>query len=639
MKKNTMVATPLSAPGSQKRVVTSPPGLVFLASLSLYVATAHSQVVVGTAVELPPNPPGLDFDLRCEDGDGDGPVNCPLENDYVFIPEADKYLEFDAYNDQPTCYTPFPTNTTEGIGVDCASGSSLEGMEDGESLDISVLDSQGELQSSTPMTGIYLNGLENRGDDGCYSVANGRVIVQYDGDQSGDGATFLWSADASDDITEFVCDTPNPHAIFVGFDDTLNVRSMEIVVDNFTSSPEGDGVFLADMDLVIEPGNNVNQQCFDEGEGTCEIILVPDGGPVVGNDLKTLIKDSSLMGNVALLDGFPVRVRDDRAQCQKGASGLHDLDDSDVDDVLIFNGVNLYNVNGVDGVPLELVVSDNSPGTNNWFTVSAKACGVPRAEWDGDVVPRSASEWSPYIDIVAIESDIDPVASILEFEAAGLDGSDYQCESDPANVTRNQPFFEINARDHEMKYLKGTSTAPGVIDDIGRDIMTGCGSKRSVSRRFSFLAWNLIHAPQADLQAEIGSELQTLIDTATRTASCVTPSFYYQQLAAYPIYAQRYYDYGVLFSATSQARSRTFFLKAAEYVDQFTARLQNPGVSDGLQNCYATGDKLDGIKNAAIDPLAPGDKPLNAFGDLVAQSRHLSYEIRAFINILILSSN
>lgn len=631
MKKNTIIGTALKAPYSQKRGLKSPPGLVFLASLSLYVASAHSELtVVGPSVELPANPPGLDFDLRCEDGPG----NCPLSGDSVFVPDANKYLEFEAYNYQPTCYSPIVTNTTEGVGVDCPSGSLSDGMENEESLGIYVLDSQGELQSSTPMTGIYLNGLENRDDDGCYSVAEGRVIVQYDGDEGGEGATFSWSADSSDNITEFECDVENPHAIFVGFDDTLDVSSMEIVVDNYTSTPAGNGVFLAGMDLVIEQSNNVNQQCFDDGEGTCEIVLVPADGPVVGNDLRTLIRDTSLEGNVAILDGFPVRVRDDRAHCQKDAGGSFDLNDGDINDVLIFNGVNLYNVNGVDSVPLELVVSDNSPGTNNWFTVSAKGCGVPRATWDGAVVSRSASDWSPYIDIVAIESDIDPVASILEFEASGLDGSDYQCESNPNNVSLNQPFFEINARDDEIKYLTGTSTAPGIINEIGRDIMTGCGSKRSVSRRFSFLAWNLIHAPQVNLQEEIGAEIQTLIDTATRTASCVTPSFYNQHLKAYPIYAQRYFDYGVLFSASNQARSELFFQRAAILLDNFDARLQRPGVSDGLQNCYATGANLDEIKNTAIDPVAPGDKPLNAFGDLVSQAKHLSYEIKAFINIL-----
>lgn len=633
MKANTIIATTLKVPCSQKRGLTSPPGLVFLASLSLYVASAHSQIAVGPAVELPDNPPGLDFDLRCEDY----PSICPLDNgDQASIPNSDKYLQFDAQDNQSVCsYSPLVTNTDEGVGVDCPLGSAYEGMEAGQGLQINVLEpGPAPLQSSTPITGIYLDGMENRDDDGCYSVTNGRLIVQHIGSEGVETETFFWSADTGNGI---ICDEPNPHAIFVDFEDTLDVAAMELLVDNSPSS-ETNGIFLAGMDLVTEQGN-INQACFDAGNGTCEIILVPDGGPVVGNDLKTLIRDTSLMGNVGLLDGFPVRVRDDRVHCQKGATGSFNLDDGDVDDVLIFNGVNLFNVNGVDGVPLELVVSDNSPGTDNWFTVSAKSCGVPRAEWDGEVVARSASEWSPYLDIVAIESDIDPVASVLEFEAAGLDGSDYQCETDPNLITRNQPFFEINARNDEVKYLAGTATAPGIIDEVGRDIMTGCGSKRSVSRRFSFLAWNLIHAPQANLQSEIGAELQTLIDTATRTASCVTPSFYYQQLAAYPIYAQRYFDYGVLFSATSQARSKLYFLRAADYVDQFEARLQNPGVSDGLQNCYATGDKLDGIKNAAIDPVAPGDKPLNAFGDLVAQSRHLSYEIRAFINILILSSN
>ena len=637
MKGNTIVATALRAPCSQKRGFTSPPGLVFLASLSLYVASAHSQVAVGTAVVLPPNPPGLEFDLRCEDDDG--PVNCPLENNtQVFIPDSNTYLDFEAWDNSSVCssYSPIlPTDTIDGIGVQC-SGDLYPGMETDQELFINVYSSQSESESSVPMTGIYLDGLENRDDDGCYSVTSGSVFVQYKtGFEESEGAegfqSFDWEADNTPGDGD-VCDAPNPHAIFVDFEDTLDVAYINVSVDYYAGA-SGSGIYLAGMELVPEQ-DNVNQECFDEGEGTCEIVLVPEGGPVVGNDLRALITDSSLMGNVELLDGFPVRVRDDRAHCQKDAAGSFDLADGDIDDVLIFNGVNLYNVNGVDGVPLELVVSDNSPGTNNWFTVSAKGCGVPRAQWDGAAVSRSASEWSPYIDIVAIESDIDPVASVLEFEASGLDGSDYQCESNPNEVSLNQPFFEINARDNEIKYLAGTSTAPGMINEVGRDIMTECGSKRSASRRFSFLAWNLIHAPQTNLQAEIGAELQTLIDTATRTASCVTPSFYYQQLAAYPIYAQRYYNYGVQFSTSNQARSELFFLRAVAYLDQFETRLQSPGVSQGLENCYATGEKLDAIKNAAIDPVVPGDKPLNAFGDLVSQAKHLSYEIRTFINIL-----
>ena len=69
-------------------------------------------------------------------------------------------------------------------------------------------------------------------------------------------------------------------------------------------------------------------------------------------------------------------------------------------------------------------------------------------------------------------------------------------------------------------------------------------------------------------------------------------------------------------------------------IDLFKSNLEVPGVSDNFQRCFATGPKLDQIKDSDVEPVLPGDKPLNAWGDVVSQLEHLAYAIRTYIDEL-----
>jgi hypothetical protein len=162
-----------------------------------------------------------------------------------------------------------------------------------------------------------------------------------------------------------------------------------------------------------------------------------------------------------------------------------------------------------------------------------------------------------------------------------------------------------------------------------------CGSKRGQFKQFSFVAWNLVHSIQTDMRSEIDAEIQVLNDSVTRYAACVDPAFYYGSLAPWPYYISLYYNFAVSQAlASNTATAEFYFTQTAALVDLYRSNLELPGISDHFQRCFATGDKLDMIKDSDLELVLPGDKPLNAWGDLISQLEHLAYAIRTYLDEL-----
>ena len=111
MKKVNLESTPLRSPHPLKSGFPLVPKLVFLATLSLYVASAP--VAANPAVDLPvAADPGLDIEFRCAEG-GEGAGSCPLDvNDSISFGGASKYLSFEgAEGGEGACfYTPILTD-------------------------------------------------------------------------------------------------------------------------------------------------------------------------------------------------------------------------------------------------------------------------------------------------------------------------------------------------------------------------------------------------------------------------------------------------------------------------------------------------------------------------------------------------
>ena len=614
MKKNKLESTALLSPHQLKRGLPLAPKLVFLATLSLYVAS--TPVAANPAVVLPDSQePGLDIEFRCAGGGA-----CPLDiDDNISFGGAAKYLSFEgAEGGEGACfYTPVPTEGVDGIGVECRTNG--DRIADDEFLAMLVFDAdggeggeggEGSVASSTAMKGIYLNGLTSFAGDGCLTGTAGTVHVELD---IGAPLDIGWTSDSTPGGGGG-CAAPNPHAIFVDFGGTREVASIEVSVDF------GGGVYAAGIELAdVSPDT-----CSGAGENNtgCEIVLVDD--PLLGGDLRAIIADPSLTGSIGVSDGFPIRVRDDRDACQ------WDAEASDMPEPLIMDG--FFNVDGIDGVEVSLVVSANTPGSEDFFTISAKGCGVPRATFDGPPVDRDEEDSAPYIDIIAMETDIFPVAGVLGFESDGLNDSDYKCEPLIANRDLDQPFLEINARADESKYLSNVPPmgVSGAIDPVGRDIMVGCGSKRGEARAYSFVAWNLIHAEQTNMHAELSAEIAVLEQTVARALICVDPIFASRNLR-WPRYIRRTYDAAVTAAAAGDAGTAgNLVMQTAMLVDRFRAQLERPGGSSGFERCWAAGANLDAIIDSNLIVPAAGDVPLNAYGDIISQLEHLSYALRSF---------
>jgi hypothetical protein len=609
MTKNNVESTALRPPHQRKSGIPLAPKLVFMATLSLQVASM--QVAATPAVELP-SAPGLDIEFRCTEG-GEGGSSCPLDvNDQIGFGGAAKYLDFEGgEGGEGACFfSPALTEGVDGIGFECRLNGDRIASDEFVRIDVFDADGgeggeggEGGVASSTAMEGIYLNGLTSFAGDGCIADTAGTLLVEL---ETGPPLNIGWSSDDTPGGGGG-CAEPGPHAIFVDFGGTRDVTAIEVSV-NF-----GPGVYAAGIELAdVSPDT-----CSGVGSNNtdCEIELVEE--PVTGGDLRAIIADPGLIGSIGVSEGFPIRVRDDRDACQWNATA------GDIVEPLVFDGSS-YSVNGGALEPLTLVVSDNSTttGVDDYFTISAKGCGVLRLNGSGpnylgDPVPRGTAGADSFFDIIAIESDITPVAGVLGFESDGLNASPYKCEPLIADRDLDQPFLEINARPDETKYLAGVppNGSPGIIDPVGRDIMVGCGSKRGSSKSFSYVAWNLTHALATDMYAEIDAELAVLEDTVATALRCVDPAFASRQLR-WPRYIRRSYD--------GQA-----FASAAMLVDRFKYSLEQPGVSAGFADCYASGANLDEVIDSGGAP-GPGDVPLNAFGDIISQLEHLSYALRSF---------
>ena len=603
----------LRAPFPIRHGLRPSPHLVFLAGLSLTAAT--QQVAADPAVDLPP-PRELPVDFRCFEGEAG---LCPLDEGDIFIGDSSKYLEFSAFEIEECGYPPFLTNTVAGIGAQSTC------LDDGQAIDSSVeqvlrmdiLNFDGEVgfPSSASIDGIYLFPLSSfTGEVGCFPNDAGVVEVFFEDESS---ATYDYTSDISE--IDGVCAVPGVHAIFVDFGAPRQVRRIEV-------TPSIGNLFASGLDIPdVSPENCVG----DGADNTdCEIQI---GNPGLdGGDLRAIITDSELVGNVDVVGG-PWRVLDPRTHCEPGAGS------GDTPTSLVFDTGTSYTYREEDGTvitgPLPLVVSDNSTGMNDFFTIQATSCGVPRDGFTGEPVPRDGSMGGePYIDIVEIASDIEPTANVLGFESDGLNDTDYRCKPPADADLITQPLIELNVRDDEIKILSGV---PGVIDPVGRDITVYCGSKRGRFKQFSFVAWNLLHAIQTDMRSEIDAEIQVLSDSVNRYAACVDSSFYYGSLAPWPYYINLYYDFAVSQAlAGNTAQANFYFTQTAALVDLYRSNLELPGVSDNFQRCFATGDKLDMIKDSGVEPVLPDDKPLNAWGDLISQLEHLDYAIRTYIDEL-----
>jgi hypothetical protein len=633
MKTNKLVLDVLSAPFPSRFGRPLAPQLALIAGLPLLAVGL--QATADPAVVLPDD--GLPVEFRCLDD------SCPLGDDgTIGLDNPDKYLQFTALELDECFYPPDLTNNGNGIGVlGCNEESSQidSGNDAYQEVLIEVLEFVGEpgdhcdtpgytgghgcaggygygyASSSTLIEGIYLNRLSSFSVDGCLAGDLGEVFVTF-ADETSD--LIHYTSDTSDD--DGVCATPGEHAIFVDFGELKEVASIRV-------TPLIGGLYAAGLEVPdVSPEN-----CTGNGEdnNNCE-IQVGDPG-LDGGDLRAIISDPDLTGNVDTVAG-PYRVRDDRAHCQPGASDLL------VPTPLIFDDATVFTYLEDDVVKtmmLPLIVSDNA-GTDDFFTISEKGCGTPRMTIDGPPVPRSDSGWTPYLDIVAIGTDIEPVASVLGFESDGLDGSPYECDDVPGGDDASlltQPLLELNTRDDEAKILSGV---PGIIDPVGRDITTGCGSKRGSFKGFSYVAWNLIHATQTDIRSETGAEIFVLGQSSARFAACVSPSYYYGQLAPMSSYIATYFNYAAMLADMGFPTYAEYYLDIAIYfVEQFKANLDLPGATVNFENCFATGPKLDMIKDSSVDPVLPGDKPLNAWGDLISQLDHLSYVLQTFKDELI----
>lgn len=627
MKHTRLASTKPSAPRRPNKGMPLKTPLAFLASLALYLTGFPATANPG--VTLPANPPGLSIDFRCELID-DTPV-CPLdESNRIALPgPGSKYLKFKAVDlvclnagDHPVVANLFD----EGIGVGCDGFDAHPGLDDHQRLQIFVKQGEGA-SSSTAMDGIYLNHLERGYWNGetCEPSTRGKVLVSYldELDAPQPKLVIPWTSDTDSDGGEG-CLSDDGHAIFVDFGGTRKVTSIAVEV---TALHGAEGPVAAGIEAP-----NVTPECFDGGDGVCRVELVPN--PLPGQDVTAIVDDGDLFGTVSALDGFPVRVLDPRDSCQAVPSGAPET--------LEFNGANIYSYYppGSTGPgdeilgPLPLVVS--AEGSTEYLVLSAKGCGVPRMAFNGPAVARGTPGSMPFFDVIAIESDIDPVDSLIVFESTNE--APYECKPGPVaaplpvGAALDQPLGEINSRESEVKQLAGL---PGIVDPMSRDKTQTCGSRRIGNDRFSFVVYSLIHNLKTDMRAELDDEITVMTDTVARIEQCVTSSFYYGQLVAYPGYIRQYYDLGVAKAEVecNAAQAELNFSRTATLVDRFTSRLELLGSSEFLR-CYATGSNLDQIKESPPAVLAPGDKPLNAYGNIITQLQHLSYSLTTFINEL-----
>jgi hypothetical protein len=605
--------------------VKTVPRLVFLAGLTL--AAASQQAAADPAVDLPPEGQ-LPLDFRCIP---DEVPDCPLNvfdqiifnsaPKYLQFDSAPKYLQFDAIEDTNCGYTPDVTNPPfgDGVGVfsNCTEDASDIGSFDSQELlmDIREFDGEGNVVSTASVEGIYLFPMTSFGGDGCLPNDTGTVEVTF-GDDTAE--IFEYTSDTTSD-GELGCEVQGEHAILVDFGGAKEVVSIRVAPTR--GSHYASGLELPD----VSPEN-----CAGSGDNnnSCEIQIGDEN--LDGGDLRAIITDGELVGNVDVVGG-PWRVLDPRAHCQTDASP------GDTPTSLVFNDTEVYTYL-VDGAivtdTLPLVVSDDG-STTTYFEIQATSCGIPRGDFTLPPEERDEPGAEPYIDIVEIATDIVPEANVLGFESDGLDGTLYECDDvllgDDAEL-ETQPLLELNVRDDEIKILSGV---PGIIDPVGRDITTGCGSKRGGFKQFSFAAWNLVHAIQTEMAAEISAEIVVLRQSIMRYATCVDPSFYYGSLRPWPVYINTYFGYGEMFADMGNvAAAEYYFGMSATLVDIFRSNLEAPGISDNFLRCFATGPELDMIIDSDDVTPGPGDLPLNAWGDLVTQLQHLSYAIRTYIDEL-----
>ncbi|MFT7287773.1 MAG: hypothetical protein ACI87W_001888 [Halieaceae bacterium] len=645
----------LDAPFPLRNGLPLTPRLVFIASLALAVG---SQLAAADDAVTLPDEGLLPIDFRCVPPVGSGSDDCPIILDeepfgYLDI-DVEKYLEFEGTEDFDCFYPPDVSNTTEGVGVrsSCEEDGPSISSEGNQVLEITVWEDGGEssIESSLPIEGIYLFPLSNTtgegffdcpeaesgGDQCCLPDDQGAVQVTF---ADGSSDTFPYSSDTS---TEFgFCAVGGDHAVFVDFGSSQEVEAIVVIPEEVLrfdgeGSPEYAGrpvissVYAVGLEVVIPPDVSP-ENCEGTGEDNSDCKIQVGDPELEGGDLKAVISDTELEGNIRVVGGSPWRVLDDRAHCQPGASP------SSSTETLVFNDVKTYYVNdALNPVTLPLIVSDNgAAGAPQYFTIQATSCGIPRVSFDGQPVLRTDTDingdWEPYLDIVELDSDIELLASVLGFESEGLDGTDYACRPPGTASLATQPVMEINVRESEAKILSG---APGIINEVARDITVDCGSKRGKFRGYSFVAWNLVHAIQTDMREEIDAEIDVLVDSAMRYADCVDPDFYQAQLSSLPERINRYYDYAVRLTAVNPYFAGRFLDVAVTSIESFKSNLEAGGVSDNFLRCYASSvdpalsPRLDLIKDT-MSPLAT-DVPLNAWGDLISQLEHLSYAIRSY---------
>jgi hypothetical protein len=641
----------------------------FIAALSVYAASGplHAEPRLATPNEV--RGVGLQYDFRCEPG---AVPDCPIEADAYDLPALDfppaDQLAFSGAFTPPlvndTCLSPTVESTEEGVGILCGPGSSAIGdasLEAGEALVIDVCDTDGGSCASASIIskGVYLSGVnavtvednpEAFGSDTCESDF-GEIEVFFPG---GSSDSYFWSAPQEFSEGGEGCVIDGEQTIFVPFPfiGTDEIERIEVRVEELLD-PNAGGVFvLATEDCS---GGTVTFQ------GACEINLYEGVETFENGDLRVVAPPEAV---IELVDGFPIRVRDTRPICQQGA------DPGSVGPALLPVDGSLaagaYKPGpGTDApelIPpglLPLTVSTHTGHGMPVFTLDDKTCGIPRTNANAGAStsedpegvpiaratetpvddPVNGAYWTPFFDVVAIRADFDPRADTTEFISSDLDAGDqeYSCQeaalgfSTPGTADEDQPLFQINARPDEIKYVAGIGSP--IVDPVGRDIMNDCGSKRAISRRWSYLAYNVIHAPEVDFVAETADEINTLVESVARLTACLDPVFYATEVQPSVARGSRYYGIFERYRSRS-TRIAERYLDRAE--DAFRDALFNVQDSSGdFLTCWSTASSGFVEITATEPPPGSLDKPLNAYGDLLSQLEHLRYVFRAFRNKLL----
>ena len=531
---------------------------------------------------------------------------CPIElveggEGAIFdIPDSGDFLGFAGDGGEGCEFFPNFTvisDTSQGVGVACDSffGEGGEGGNDTIEVDETLVieGCEGSFCDTlaTRMTGIYISGVFGEtvdgGEGGEDCTGDEGTVEVWTGVES--SSLFSWSAPSTEGGEGgSACEVEGEQTIFVPFADIgdggggpgLLATSIEVSVDS-----------QSDSEADSEPGVYVlgTEDC-DGGElsedGRCAVEVFPPESRFTGPGGEPEPSIEVIAAAEVVIDpvpGFPLRIQDPRPAC--GPAGV---DGTIANTALPIDTVTVFSPAGLTSPGLPLYVDPATPGAI--FTISAKACGVPRAndggspDAEGATVDRDSgdTDWTPFIDVIAIEAGFDPVADTTEFRSSDLDfefsGTDfYECNVaavELGTADRNQPFLEINARPDEIKYVSGVSTP--VIDPVGRDIMVGCGgSKRGISRRWSYLAYNVIHAPGVDFVSETAEEISTLSQSTARLRSCIDPGFYARDLQPRVARISRNYDIFARYVTRSTRIAERYLSRAEDGISDLIGDLSS----------------------------------------------------------------